>query len=179
MLPIVAGAAAVVVAATIVAIYVASTYKPPPPPHRPIAGIPCEKTAPTGSQTHAELQIYYQGTPVTVPANVGVKQGCLYWLHTNDDSGVIAVDLPKSDAHRTYTLGDFFKIWGQPLSRHQVATLKPGKGQSVEVWVQGKRYQGDPTGIPLSSHQTVVIQVGPPFLDPPPAYTWDTSQYPR
>ncbi|MBO0743821.1 MAG: hypothetical protein J2P43_02285 [Candidatus Dormibacteraeota bacterium] len=175
-----AAAAAVLVAALVIGgIYFKMNYKPPPPTYSAIDGVSCDKTNPTAVKIHANLQIFYQETPVAVPANVGVKSNCSYWLHTSDDSGVIAVTLPESQKHHTYTLATFFAIWGQPINKHQVTTLKTSDSVQMKVWVDGSPYHGNPADIPLTSHRSIVIQFGPPFLDPPPSYTWDTKTYPH
>jgi hypothetical protein len=179
ILAAVAGAAVLVAALVIAGIYFKMNYKPPPPTYSAIAGVSCDKTNPTAVKDHVSLQIFYQETPVTVPANIGVKSDCSYWLHTSDDSGVIDITLPASEKHHTYTLATFFEIWGQPINKHQVATLKTSGSVQMEVWVNGTRYYGNPADITLTSHKVIVIQFGPPFLDPPPSYTWDDKTYPH
>ena len=64
-----------------------------------------------------------------VPAGVGIPgpqqvmdgfvEGgrCLYWLHTHDSTGVVHIESP---VQRGYTLGQFFDVWGRPLSATQV-----------------------------------------------------------
>jgi hypothetical protein len=173
-------AAAVLIAALIIGgVYFKMNYKPPPPTYNSIDGVSCVATNPTAVQTHVNLQILYQETPVAVPANIGVKSDCSYWLHTSDDSGVIDITLPESQKHQTYTLSTFFNIWGQPISKHQVATLKTSNSVQMKVWVDGSPYHGNPADIPLTSHRIIVIQFGPPFQDPPPSFTWDTKTYPH
>lgn len=173
-----AAAIAVLVAALAVGgVYFKLNYHPAPT-YNPIAGVSCAKTAPTAVKNHVNLQIFYQETPVAVPAKVGVKSNCSYWLHTTDDSGVIAITLPESEKHHTFTLGTFFQIWGQPLSEHQVTTLKTSDKVHMRVWVNGKRYHGNPGNIPLTSHKVIVIQLGPPFIDPVPTYSWNDKTYP-
>src|SRR3954451_23322185 len=86
-----------------------------------IDGIPCVQEM-LNYHVHSPLSINAAGKPVTVPANVGIKIGnsfsCLYWLHTHDSSGLIHVEAP----HVIHpTLGQFFDVWGQMLSRTQVA----------------------------------------------------------
>lgn len=174
-----AAAIAVLVAALAVGgVYFKLNYHPAPV-YNPIAGVTCAKTSPTAVQDHVNLQIFYQETPVSVPAKVGVKSNCSYWLHTTDDSGVIAITLPESEKHHTFTLGTFFQIWGQPLSKDRVATLKTSDKVHMRVWVNGTRYRGNPAHIPLTSHKVIVIQLGPPFIDPVPSYTWNDKAYPH
>ena len=84
---------------------------------------------------------------------------CFYWLHTHTPDGIIHVESPTI---RTYTLGQFFAIWGQPLSRTNVAGAKPRPGEHTTVWVDGNLYAGDPREIELTAHLDVTIDVGPP-----------------
>lgn len=130
-----------------------------------IDGIPCTAEMLT-YHVHAHLDIEYLGHPVTVPAFVGIRNNtCLYWLHTHDASGVIHIEAP----HKVNkTLGNFFDIWGQPLSRQRVATQAVPAGKSMKVWVNGKLYSGNPRSIVLAAHEKITIDVGPPFLGPQP-----------
>jgi hypothetical protein len=42
---------------------------------------------------------------------------CFAWLHTHSADGIIHTESPVT---RTFTLGEFFDVWGQPLSSRQV-----------------------------------------------------------
>jgi hypothetical protein len=178
-MPIVVGGVFVVVLAALVVWYRVASAPAPGVHGQPVASIDCDTGEQLATHYHAHLTISYQGTPVPLVANTGITSTCLYWTHTHDSSGVIHVEAPKRAASRQFTLGDFFAVWDQPLSRRQVATLKPGKGEEVKVWVDGKPYTGDPNKIVLKSHEDIVIEIGPPFDDPPPAYTWDNNTYPK
>ena len=76
-----------------------------------------------------------------------------YWLHTHDTTGVIHIESP---VQRRYTLGEFFDLWGQPLSPTQVG---PERGP-VTALVDGTRFVGDPRDIPLDAHAVVQLDVG-------------------
>jgi hypothetical protein len=147
------------------------------PSGEPVANVQCEANEQLATHYHAHLDLLYKGQPAKVPANIGVKPTCLYWLHTHDDTGVIHVEAPKDQAKRQFTLGDFFKVWGQPLDSKQVSTFKLQSGEQVKVWVDGKPYTGDPANIKLASKEQIVIEIGPPFVDPPPTFTWDPNTY--
>jgi hypothetical protein len=140
-----------------------------------VNGIPCQTGEQLAVHYHAHLNILYKGQPVTIPALTGIPANgsCFYWMHTHTDSGIIHIEAPAADQNRNFTIGDFFAIWGQPISSTQVSTIKLGSGDQVKVWVDRKPYTGDPSKVVLKSHTSVVIQIGPPFQDPPPVFDWN------
>ena len=139
-----------------------------------INGISCQANEQVLFHIHAHLTIFVNGSPRQVPAAVGIPgaraqntpQGpfigsgtCFYWLHTHSADGIIHVESPVK---RTYTLGDFFDEWGQPLSPSQVG---PATGH-VTVIYNGRVYQGNPRGIPLTAHAQIQLEVGTPHIAP-------------
>ena len=63
---------------------------------------------------------------------------------------------------RSYSLGQFFAIWRQPLNVGQVA----GVNGKPTIWVNGDRYVGNPANIRLGSHEDVQIDIGAPAIGP-------------
>ena len=143
---------------------------------QPVANIKCDSGEQLAVHYHAHVTILYQGAPVNIPANTGIQSGCFYWMHTHTTTGIIHIEAPKDSAARGFTLGDFFAVWNQPLSSKQVATFKVGSGDELKVWVDGKPYTGNVRNIVLKSHTQVVVEIGPPFTDPPPTYDWNSSE---
>ena len=100
-----------------------------------INGIPCDLGERLVFHIHAHVAIYANGQPLTVPYGIGIGKpwqvqqsteepfvvagSCFYWLHTHTGDGIIHIESP---VQRTFTLGDFFVIWGQPLSSSQAAS---------------------------------------------------------
>lgn len=135
----------------------------------PVDGIPAGPMVAGGYHIHAHLNVFVDGTGVWVPAGVGVTRPIVldplrhdpvvkaakgyYWLHTHDESGIIHAEAPEQHA---FTLGQFFDVWGQPLSRHQVG---PAKGD-VTVLVDGVRFLGDPRLVPITAHSVIQLNVG-------------------
>ncbi len=138
---------------------------------RPIAGISCDAMEGSRLHIHQHLVILDHGKPVDVPFDVGRPHDarCLYWVHTHTPDGIIHIEAP---AERTFTLGDFFDIWGQPLSRTHAATATGTKKVPLRIWVDGKAYTGDPRKIVLASHTDITIMAGPPFSKPSLFTTW-------
>jgi len=137
-----------------------------------VSGIRCDPSEQLAEHYHAHLTLIDHGQAVTVPAGIGLPGTCFYWLHTHTTTGIIHIEAPVSEASRQFTLGDFFHVWGQPLSAHRVAGMTVGAGDSEQVWVDGAPYTGDLAQVPLRSHTQVVIEVGPPFRSPPPSFDW-------
>jgi hypothetical protein len=148
---------------------------------QPVGNIKCDASEQVATHYHAHLTLIYRGEPATIPAQTGIitdssgNVKCFYWMHTHTDSGIIHIEAPKGYASTQFTVGDFFKVWDQPLTSKQVATFPLSKGDEVKVWVDGQPYTGDPAKVVLKSHTQVVIEVGPPFTDPPPAFDWTSS----
>jgi len=136
-----------------------------------IRGISCDAQEGQRIHIHQHLAIIDHGKPAAIPAFIGIPAStrCIYWLHTHTPDGIIHVEAPMD---RSFTLGDFFAVWQQPLNRKQAATAKISKGESMKVWLNGQPYVGDPAKIPLTAHADIVIQVGPPFTKPVPYTTW-------
>jgi len=124
-----------------------------------VDGISCQATEQAIFHIHAHLTIFVNGSPRQVPADVGIPGTCLYWLHTHAADGIIHIESP---VRRTYTLGDFFDEWGQPLGPHQVG---PATGRLVAIY-NGQVYVGNPRDIPLNAHAQIQLEVGIPLLAP-------------
>jgi hypothetical protein len=139
-----------------------------------VDGISCQAGEQTVFHIHAHLTVFVNGSARQVPAAIGipgasaqstpagtfVEQGtCFYWLHTHAADGIIHIESP---VHRTYTLGNFFDEWGQPLSASRVG---PASGHVVAIY-NGQVFQGDPRDIPLTAHAQIQLEVGTPLVAP-------------
>ncbi|HET9393456.1 MAG TPA: hypothetical protein VFO29_08090 [Candidatus Rubrimentiphilum sp.] len=128
----------------------------------PIDGIRCDYGEGAALHIHANLQMFDRGRQVTVPGNIGIPLGvgCLYWLHTHSNNGMIHIESP---VNQLFTLGQFFDIWAVPLSRTQAGRLRAPRGGALRFTVNGHVWTRDPKLIPLRNHEAVVISAGPPF----------------
>lgn len=131
----------------------------------PIDGIRCDTSEGAVEHIHANLQIFNRGRAVIVPANTGIvmSSGCLYWVHTHSNDGMIHIESPVK---RPFTLGQFFDIWGQPLDKTHAASALATRGHLLVVTVNGKRWTRDPRLIVLRDGQEIVIQAAPPYGHP-------------
>jgi hypothetical protein len=133
-----------------------------------VDGIQCQTSEQVAYHIHAHLAVFADGQPRTVPLGIGIPNpqvdnsggtpfvvggSCFYWLHSHATDGIIHIESPDQ---RTYTLGNWFDIWGQPLSTTQVA----GDKGAVTAYVNGQPYTGDPRQIPLTAHAVIQLNVG-------------------
>ena len=133
-----------------------------------ISGIACDVDEKTTYHVHAHLNIRFEGELQAIADNVGLRESCLYWLHTHAAHGVIHVEAP---AETTFTLGQFFDVWGEPLSKTQVLGRTIGPGEILSTFVDRLPYGGDPRGIVLGNLVAIELQIGPAPLEPLP-YTF-------
>jgi hypothetical protein len=139
-----------------------------------IDSISCQTSEQTIFHIHTHLTIFVNGQQRQIPAGIGIpgavaqqtsagsyvgSGSCFYWLHTHAADGIVHIESP---VQRTFTLGNFFDEWGQPLSASQVG---PAKGK-VTVIVNGKVWQGNPRNAPLGSDENLQVEVGTPLVAP-------------
>ncbi|HEY9516834.1 MAG TPA: hypothetical protein VIQ74_14245 [Gemmatimonadaceae bacterium] len=135
-----------------------------------IDGIACDDGA-SDYHIHAHVSLFVKGEQIAIPEAIGVKDPqtvnnfvvagrCWYWIHTHDATGIIHVEPPTQIET---SLGQLFDIWGQPLSKTEVA----GYQGPVTVSVDGESYTGDPRAITFESHRQITLQVGTPLVTPP------------
>ncbi len=135
-----------------------------------IDGIRCDQMEGAVFHIHQHLVLLDRGKPVPIPSDVGrpLLGACFYWLHTHTPDGLIHVESP---VFRTFTLGNFFDVWGQPLSSTSAGPLRFKKG-ALRAYVDGNRYNGDPRKIELTQHADIVLEAGPPYSKPVPFTDW-------
>ncbi|HEY8676328.1 MAG TPA: hypothetical protein VIO13_10240, partial [Candidatus Dormibacteraeota bacterium] len=133
-----------------------------------IDGIQCQAGEQLVFHIHAHLAVYVNGSARTIPQGIGIMPprteqstdagpvvtagSCFYWLHAHTDDGIIHIESP---VQRTFTLGNYFDVWGVPLDNSQVG---PASG-TVIAYLNGQRYTGDVRAIPLSAHNLVQLDV--------------------
>lgn len=139
-----------------------------------VDGVECNTSEQVAFHVHAHLSVYVKGQLRPIPAGIGIvfpaaqstPEGpfyaatkCYYWLHVHAQDGVIHIESP---AGHSYTLGQFFDLWRQPLSTRQVG---PATGK-LTMYVNGRLYRGNPRNMQLGSHVDIQIDVGKPAVLP-------------
>ena len=143
---------------------------------RGIDGIKCERNEPVVFHIHAHLTVFVDGKPRLVPAGIGIwpklqrqsgqygqfvltQNECLAWLVTRFADGIIHIEAPVK---RSFTLGEFFDVWGQPLG----SSIAGAAHGSVTAIVNGKVWTANPRDIPLKEHEQIQLEVGRPLVAP-------------
>jgi hypothetical protein len=129
-----------------------------------IDGITCDRKEHFVSHIHTHLNIFMNGKEFVVPSNIGIiPDNCIYWMHTHDDTGVIHIESPDD---RTFTLGQFFQIWGETFNNNQIfdKLVDNNTNNTLNVFVNGKKVDSktDYRQIPLNGHDEIVIIYGKP-----------------
>ena len=136
------------------------------PAHSPMEG--------TAVHNHQHLDLYDDGRKLLVPAGIGIDPAVGYApLHTHDPSGVIHVESPTV---RTYTLGEFFAVWGVRITSSCLGGYCAGGGRQLRLFVDGRADRGDPTTLALAPHQELVVAFGTAAQLPSPIPS--TYQFP-
>lgn len=146
-----------------------------------INDISCDALESTIFHIHVHLALFVDGQELQIPFGVGIGQpwevsdsaegpfvtngSCFYWIHTHTEDGILHIESP---VRRTFTLGDFFSIWQQPLSPTQM-----GQSQgTIIAYVNGMKVTTNPADIRLVSHERIQLDSGqdvPPYpFDFPP-----------
>jgi hypothetical protein len=122
---------------------------------------------------HAHLDLFVNGSRVTVPADIGFSTNAAAALHTHDQSGVVHME--SSQANARFTLGEFFDVWGLRLSSTCVGGYCDQGARTIRTFVDGKPYAGNPRAIELHDQQEIVLTYGTENQVPKPLPTFDWS----
>lgn len=141
------------------------------------AGLTCDINPNETYHVHTHLSVFLDGQQIAVPGQIGIipQSGgghCFYALHTHDKSGKLHVE---AGAPATFTLGQIFDIWGQPLQGDNFAGIT---GKEVVIYVTDAgvvtQATGDWRNIELSSHREITVQIGSAITEIP-NYTWSAN----
>jgi hypothetical protein len=118
---------------------------------------------------HSLLHVYVNGKPVTVPANIGLKEptGPFSPIHTHDTSGIVHME---ADQEYPFTIGEFFAVWGVKFSNDQLGPYTKKGDAKLSVYVNGKKVS-DPVNYVMKDHDVISVGYGKPdsFPTNPPA----------
>ena len=122
-------------------------------------GLPALSAEGSALHIHQHLDLMINGAPVAIPSGIGINAaaGFISDIHVHDDTGVIHVESPT---RQTFTLGQFFDIWGVRLTASCIGGYCTDATHSITVYSNGKPVSGNPRSLALESHQEIVIVYG-------------------
>ena len=137
-------------------------------------GLPALAAEVTVLHIHQHLDIYIDGVSTPVAAGLGINEaaGFISPIHVHDTTGIIHVESPTV---QTYTLGQFFDIWGVEFTATSIGGYSNSGDKTLTVYVNGVQYMGDPRDLALAAHQEIVVAYGTPSEVPnpiPSSYTF-------
>jgi hypothetical protein len=148
------------------------------------AGLEPERKETLTFHVHAHLDVFVNGKRVRVPAGIGINitdpgvkhgagpsyggislcdQPCISPLHTHDTTGVLHTEAKNAKPN---LLGQFFTEWNVALTKRCVG----GYCGSSQIFVNGKRFTGDPGTIPLTDKKEIAIVIGSPPKEIPRSF---------
>ena len=132
-------------------------------------GLVCAAQEGVAEHFHVYVAFYANGRQQEVTPNTGIVAGlCLYPLHVHaGDANVVHIEAPSQS---NFTLGQFFDIWGKPLSRTQAGAFTASAQQAlvyktVDASGHVTTVTGDPRGIALAPHETIYILYNSPAVE--------------
>jgi hypothetical protein len=123
---------------------------------KPVGALGC---GPAGGTFRIHLELFAGRKVIVVPSGIGVaRSGCVYPARTTAPGGVVEVARSAQ-----LTLGDLFRIWGQPLDAHHLVSFSSQR--PVRAYVAGRLVAAPLGAIPLTPHAEIVLELGP-YLAP-------------
>jgi hypothetical protein len=122
------------------------------------AGVPTMAEGDPAIHVHPLLVLYASGRRTGVPANIGIDPARppaqMAGLHTHDGSGTLHVE-----GVRGATLGQFFQVWGVPLSAQRLGPYRADGRRAVRMWVDGRPSRAF-GALALRDGQRIVVSYG-------------------
>jgi hypothetical protein len=121
-----------------------------------------------GPRIAVHVELFAANHVVIVPAGIGVRPPltasagqiirarCYGDLVTLGPTGVVLVRTGER-----LSLSDLFHAWGQPLSPSRLASFTAPTNTGVRVFINGRRWRGEPGDVALGRHLEIVLEVGP------------------
>jgi hypothetical protein len=122
-------------------------------------GLPPE--SPVVMHEHANLQIFVHGEAQPTPTDIGIDTSddpaYVASLHTHDDTGTVHME---SSVSRTFTVGEFFDVWGVRLSPSCMGAYCNDADNRLQVFVDGEEVSEEIRDVALNDQLVIVITYG-------------------
>ena len=116
-----------------------------------IDGIPCETQEYFTFHVHAHIDIFVNDQHIGIPAQVGITNTCLYWLHTHTPDGIIHIESPKE---REFTVGEFLDILKSTSKISSIPDNEP------IIFINGNLVSTKLNDTAMNAHDEIVLVYG-------------------
>jgi hypothetical protein len=110
---------------------------------------------------HTNLKIYVHGESQPIPTEIGIDRSeaepYVSSLHTHEESGTVHME---SSVSRTFTLGEFFDVWGVRLSPSCMGAYCNDDTNRLRVYVEGEEITTNIRDVALNDREVVVVSYG-------------------
>lgn len=116
---------------------------------------------------HQHLDIFINGQALAIPPEIGVNEaaGFISPVHTHGPDAIIHVESPRVE---TFTLGQFFDVWGVRFTNQCLGSYCSEGDRTLKVYINGDLYKDDPRQIKLKERQQIVVIYGRADESPKP-----------
>ena len=123
-------------------------------------GLPPE--SPVVMHEHSNLQLFVHGESQPVPTDIGIDTSndpaYIASLHTHEESGTVHMESSQS---RTFTLGEFFDVWGVRLSPSCMGAYCNDPENRLQVFVDGEEVTDESIrDVALNDQLVIVVTYG-------------------
>ena len=151
---------------------------PHPATGQTVDGLQCLPQQGGALHIHQYLDLYVNGQQQTVPPGTGIvnSANCLYPLHVHDgEPNVIHNETNQQNV--SFTLGQFFDIWGVKLSGSQVGAYQVDSSHTLVIKLIDKNgavttYTGNPHNLQLGDEETIYLLYNSPNVPLKPFTDW-------
>jgi hypothetical protein len=151
---------------------------PRPATGQTVDGLKCLPQQGGALHIHQYLDLYINGQQATATPGIGIvnSANCLYPLHVHDNEPNI-IHNESDQQNVSFTLGQFFDIWGVNLSSSQVGSYKVDSAHPLVIKLIDKSgkvtaYTGNPHDIPLGDEETIYVLYNSPNVAIKPYVDW-------
>jgi hypothetical protein len=103
---------------------------------------------------HSLVGVKVDGQLYAPPANIGIGQTCMYWVHTHKTDGIVHVEAPATVAP---TLGDFIDLWASTYPDDQVLAQARAAIAAGQVTVNDEPYDGNALELALADQLRIIL----------------------
>jgi hypothetical protein len=128
---------------------------PPSPSELGAREIKCDLGGHDGAyHIHSLVGVKVDGQLYAPPANIGIGQTCMYWVHTHDTDGIVHVESP---VRITPTLGDFLDLWESTYPDDQLLVAAREAVAAGQVTVDDAPYDGNALDLALADKLRIIL----------------------